>query len=261
MSEIKFFMLLSIFAFTMGLVGCNIEKEEEGELPDVDVEADSGNLPDYEVVKKEEGELPDVDVDVDEGTLPDYDVELPDVDVGVTKRTVKVPKVIVVMEEEEVQVPYIDIDMPGDNDADDIDDYNDEIDDDNVTDDDYDNTDDVNVGEDDDKRDDNDKTEKTLVVEVEVPSPNYDVEIDKIYLVKDRYIVLAQLEKGDDADEEIQKTVRISDRVVLRGPDLDVRYYVIGGRPEGSHNEQYSFIESEDEIEGKLENGKVLWED
>lgn len=238
LTGIKLFTFFSILALTLALFGCNIEKEEEGELPDVDVEAEAGKLPDYEIVKKEEGELPEVDVDVDAGKLPDFDIEFADIDVGVTKRTIKVPKVVVVMEEQEVQVPYIDIDMPGDNDS----------------------VDNEDASSNADKRKDWDETEKTLTVEVEVPSPNYDVEIEKIYLVKDKYIVLAQLDKGDDGDQAVQKTVRISDRVVLSGPDLDVRYYIIGERPRGNYNEQYRFIENEDDIEDTLSNGKVLWE-
>jgi hypothetical protein len=51
-----------------------------------------------EVDKTQEGELPDVDVTAEGGQLPEYDVETPDVDVG----TKTVP----------VAVPDIDVDMP-----------------------------------------------------------------------------------------------------------------------------------------------------
>jgi hypothetical protein len=54
-----------------------------------------------------------VDVSVEPGRLPKYDVQGPDVNVGVTERTVTVPKVIVVEEEETFQVPYIDVNVPG----------------------------------------------------------------------------------------------------------------------------------------------------
>ncbi len=69
---------------------CNIKKEEKGELPEVDV-----------------------DVSADSGELPEYDVNWADIDVGTTTKTVKVPKPMIVMEEEEVEVPVIDFDMPG----------------------------------------------------------------------------------------------------------------------------------------------------
>ncbi|QLG46507.1 hypothetical protein [Costertonia aggregata] len=69
---------------------CNVKKEEKGEMPELDV-----------------------DVTADAGELPEYDVNWADIDVGTTTKTVEVPKVIVVMEEEEVEVPFIDVDMPG----------------------------------------------------------------------------------------------------------------------------------------------------
>ncbi|WP_178987962.1 hypothetical protein [Winogradskyella schleiferi] len=71
-------------------VGCKMDKEEGGELPTVDV-----------------------DVDGDMGELPEYDVEWADIDVGTKTKMVEIPKVVVVMEEEEVEVPYLDFDMPG----------------------------------------------------------------------------------------------------------------------------------------------------
>jgi hypothetical protein len=65
------------------------------------------------VNKEEKGELPEVDVDVESGELPEYDVNWADVDVETTTKMVEVPKVMVVMEEEEVEVPVIEFEMPG----------------------------------------------------------------------------------------------------------------------------------------------------
>ena len=69
-----------------------------------------------DVNKTQSGDLPDVDVDVsaDAGELPEYEVNWADIDVGTTTETVSVPKVVIVTEEEEVEVPFIDINMPGD---------------------------------------------------------------------------------------------------------------------------------------------------
>lgn len=83
---IKRVVLLSIAALT-SLSACAIEKEQAAELPDVDVA-------------------------VQPGQLPEYDIKGPDVNVGVTERTVTVPKLMVVQEEETVEVPYIDVDVP-----------------------------------------------------------------------------------------------------------------------------------------------------
>jgi hypothetical protein len=100
----------------------DFEVTSSGELPetDVDVTADSGNLPEYEMRKTEEGELPDVDVsgDVSGGQMPEVDVESPDVEVGTNEKTVTYPDVDVSVDEEqdEVTVPTVDVDLP-DNDG------------------------------------------------------------------------------------------------------------------------------------------------
>ncbi|MGG6295650.1 hypothetical protein ACQ4M4_14770 [Leptolyngbya sp. AN02str] len=65
------------------------------------------------VEQERAAELPDVDVSVEPGQFPEYDIQGPDVNVGVAERTVTVPRVVVVEEEETVEVPYIDIDVPG----------------------------------------------------------------------------------------------------------------------------------------------------
>lgn len=69
-----------------------------------------------DVEKTQEGEMPDVDVDVKEGQMPKYDVDAPDVDVSTQEKKVKVPDVDVDMEEKTVTVPDVDVDMPKDDD-------------------------------------------------------------------------------------------------------------------------------------------------
>lgn len=68
----KFFWVPVLAA---GLVfgGCTAEKTDEGSLPDVDVEAKGGDLPNYDV------ETADVDVTTDTQTVvtPDVDVNPP----------------------------------------------------------------------------------------------------------------------------------------------------------------------------------------
>lgn len=60
--------LLSTFA-----TGCRVRQTEEGEMPDVDVQAEGGNLPEYDV------DAADVDVKTEERTIkvPDVDVNMP----------------------------------------------------------------------------------------------------------------------------------------------------------------------------------------
>jgi hypothetical protein len=53
--------------------------------------------------------------------------------------------------------------------------------------------------------------------------------------------------------------VRVSDRIVINAPDISVRQYIIGNRPNGSFNEQYTFINSREQIDSQLANGKQLY--
>lgn len=46
-----------------------------------------------DVDQTKEGEMPDVDVNASGGQLPEYNVEGPDVDVGMENKTVQVPTV------------------------------------------------------------------------------------------------------------------------------------------------------------------------
>lgn len=81
----------------MALTGCDVDKTEKGEAPEI--EAEGGELPEYEVEKTEEGEMPEVDVEG--GELPEYDVDTADVEVGTEKKVVEVPEVDVEMPEED----------------------------------------------------------------------------------------------------------------------------------------------------------------
>lgn len=83
---------LSIFCaggLFMATVGCDVEQTSEGRLPDVDVDAEPGEMPSYDVdtpdvdmsMEEKEIDVPDVDVDVDSEkktmSVPDVDVDLP----------------------------------------------------------------------------------------------------------------------------------------------------------------------------------------
>ena len=191
-SRPKYLVPLSILLITMPLTACRVEQEETGSLPDVDVE-------------------------VEPGSLPEYDIQGPDVNVGVTERTVTVPRVVVVQEEQTVEVPYIDVDVPG-----------------------------------------AERVERTITSEVEVPSGGYDLAIQGVHVVDDELWVVSRLEEvNPNAPAE---AVRVSDRVVLNAPDMSVRHFIVGERPESSFNEQYTFIGNRDEIAPELSAGRQLYD-
>ena len=120
--------------------------------------------------------MPDLDVDIEadyeEGNLPEYDVNWADIDVGTTTKTVEVPKVVVVMEEEQVEVPSIDIDMP----------------------------------------DEGEKSERTLMVETEVMGNEHDLEIKEIWATGKTLHVIAQLEELENSigDQKLRVSDQVS---------------------------------------------------
>jgi hypothetical protein len=74
---------------SLGLVGCDVKKTQEGKV----------DLPKYEVSKTQEGNV----------QLPKYDVQAPKVDVSTEKKEVNVPKVGVYTEKEQLTVPKVSI--------------------------------------------------------------------------------------------------------------------------------------------------------
>lgn len=168
------------------------------------------------VEQEQAGRLPDVDVDVQPGKLPEYNVQGPDVNVGVTERTVTVPKVIVVQEEQNVKVPYIDVNVPGAN-----------------------------------------RQERTITTEVEVPSDGYALNIQGVYAIDNELWVVSRLQETNS--NALRATVRVSDRIVVNAPELPVRQFIIGERPRGSFNEQYTFIRDRQQIASELQAGRQLY--
>lgn len=86
--KLRRLLTVSLALAFLGLAGCRVTQEEAGEAPDVDVE-------------------------VDPGEVPEYNVEGPDVDVEPETQEVTVPEVEVGTEEKEVTVPDVDVTLPG----------------------------------------------------------------------------------------------------------------------------------------------------
>lgn len=172
----------------------------------------------------QEGELPDVDVDletsVEEGQMPAYDVDWADINVGTRTETVEIPNVVVVMEETEVDVPYLDVDMPSE--------YG-------------------------------DKEERTIMVEAEVDQFEHDLEIEKVYANGNNLVVVSELERGNKSIGD--KKMRISDQIKINAPDLNVKHYIIGLKPNRVFNDAYKYYENENDLDAKVSNYKVIYSD
>ncbi len=173
-----------------------------------------------DVDKTQQGDMPEVDVDVEEGEMPEYDVDWMNVDVATTTKTVEVPKVTVVMEEEQVEVPVVNVSMP----------------------------------------DGADNVERTIRVEAEVSDEMRKVDIKELYATENRIYVIAELEKTGEPLQD--KTVRVSDQVVINAPDdLIVKHYIIGEKPDRVFNDDYTYITSRNEISSELQGGKTIYSD
>lgn len=189
MNKIVILLLLGFL-----LNACNVKKEEKGELPEVDV-----------------------DVSADAGELPEYDVNWADVEVGTRTDTVEIPKVVIVMEEEEVEIPYLDVDMP-------------------------------NGGE---------KMERTIMVEAEVTDNEHELEIQEIWAARNNLYVISNLTPQEKNIGD--KKMRVSDQVTINAPDLNVKHYIVGVRPNRDFNKQYEYIENTSELKNSLENPTVIY--
>src|SRR6056297_88795 len=176
------------------LSACNIKKEEKGETPDMDI-----------------------NVTADAGELPEYELNWADVNVGTKTETLNIPKVVVVMEEETVEVPYIDVDMP----------------------------------------DGGEKFEKTIMVEAEVTDKEHNLEIQEIWASGDMLYVISKLEAGSQTIGD--KKMRISDQVTLYAPDLNIKHYIIGVKPERVFNMQYDYLDSTDNLKASLNDYAVIY--
>jgi hypothetical protein len=160
------------------------------------------------------------DVDADPGLWPKYDVKWADVDVGTTTKTITVPKLEWKREQTQIQVPYIDIKAPG-------------------------------AGG---------REERTISVELEVPSRGYDLQIREIRAAGDELWVVSELKQTGDPGNGY---ARVSDQVVVNAPeDLRVRRVIIGQRPEGVYNQQYTFYSDMTALQERMpqHGGRVLYQ-
>ncbi len=174
-----------------------------------------------DIDKTEEGEAPKLDVDFSPGEAPKYDIDWAEVNVKKTTKTVEVPEVRVVMVEKEVEVPYLDFEMPDDSSS---------------------------TGE---------KEEMTIMVEAEVSGETHQLNIQEIYATGEQLIVISELQStGQDLQDE---TVRVSDQVVINAPDMSVKHYIVGDRPNGGFNSQYTYIQNKNQISNKLKNAQKIY--
>ena len=99
--------------------------------------------------------------------------------------------------------------------------------------------------------------ERTLTVAPTVPHAGYEVEIQEVRANRGRVYVIATLEEADPT--ATTQAVQVSDRVVLNAPDVDVRTYIIGSKPSGLDNGQYTFLPSMSALPSEVTDGRQLY--
>ncbi len=189
---------LSVIVAATLLFSCDVDKTQSGKAPEVDV-----------------------DVNTEEGKLPKYDVDWANVKVDTRTKMVKVPKVMVVMEEKEVEVPYIKFNMP------------DSLD---------------------------DASERTIRVEVELTETMGEIEIEKIYASKNNLYVISEFELEDEPlnDKKVRISDQV---IINAPNKLIVKHYIIGDKPVGSFNDDYKYISNEDDIKSEVSDAVKIYED
>jgi hypothetical protein len=105
-----------------------------------------------------------------------------------------------------------------------------------------------------------DREERTITVELEVPHSGYDVQIREIRAAGDQLWVVSELKKTGEAKGGYG---RVSDQVVVNAPeDLKVRKVIVGERPEGVYNRQYTFYSDMSTLQQRLPQGggRILYQ-
>jgi hypothetical protein len=105
-----------------------------------------------------------------------------------------------------------------------------------------------------------DREERMVSVELEVPNGGYDLDIREIRAAGDDLWVISELRQTGKASGGAS---RVADHVVVNAPDdLDIRHVVVGQRPEGVYNQQYSFATDMNTVQQRLPKGggRVLYQ-
>ncbi|WP_378175498.1 hypothetical protein [Aquimarina sp. SS2-1] len=101
------------------------------------------------------------------------------------------------------------------------------------------------------------KEELTLTVEAEVSDKEHTIEIMEIIASNDKLYVISELKETDQTLED--KKLRISDRVILNAPDLNVKHIIVGEKPDRVFNDQFKYVTDINDFKSELKNTKVIF--
>ena len=104
---------------------------------------------------------------------------------------------------------------------------------------------------------DEDKEERSLVVEAEVDDVEHNLEIREIRASQNRLYVIATLEAMETNLDG--KTMRVQDQVNLNAPDLDVKYIIVGEKPERVYNDQNMYVSSMSGLPERVRDAETIY--
>ncbi|MGE9295578.1 MAG: hypothetical protein ACQKBV_04750, partial [Puniceicoccales bacterium] len=98
---------------------------------------------------------------------------------------------------------------------------------------------------------------RTISVNLQVPSPAWSVKIESVWTVGDETWVISRL--SNSGDPAAQVITEVSDSVTVTTPKLSPVYYVLGKTFGGISEGPVKFIDSLDEIQTGLDSGEQIW--
>ena len=105
--------------------------------------------------------------------------------------------------------------------------------------------------------DEEEREEQTLMVEAEVADKEHTIDIKEIIATDDNLYVISELKSTDQTLGD--KKMRVSDQVVLNAPDLNVKYIIVGEKPDRVFNSRYKYVRNADDFKKTLDNTKVIY--
>ncbi|MBQ0733366.1 hypothetical protein [Aquimarina celericrescens] len=101
------------------------------------------------------------------------------------------------------------------------------------------------------------KEELTLTVEAEVENKEHSIDIKEIIATSNKLYVISELK---ELDQDLgDKKLRVSDRVILNAPDLNVKHIIMGEKPNRVFNDQYKYVTDINAFKSGLKNSKVIF--
>lgn len=102
-------------------------------------------------------------------------------------------------------------------------------------------------------------SEKLIKVRLRVPAPNYSIQIDKVYVLKQEVWIIAKVSEHS-TEGTLGVLATVEDTVKLNLPDLPMKTFIIGKDWNWKNNENYTFLENYKPIQKGLSKGKIVYQ-